>query len=298
MALAPQTARGFGLLGDALLELGRYDEAFNAFDRQVDLKPSLGGYARIAYARELLGRPRQALAAMELALDSSGNVREPTAWTLVELGKLHFGLGELTLAARDFQAALAALPGYVPALDALARVEAARGRLGRAIELQRRAVEAVPLPHLVAQLGDLLAAAGRQDEARAQYDLVRVIERIQAANGVNSDLETALYRVDHGIRLGETLALARRARADRPSIFGDDVLAWALARNGRCGEALSWSKRSLRLGTRDASMFFHRGMIERCLGHRAESRRWFARALETNPHFSLLWSPTARRYSA
>jgi tetratricopeptide (TPR) repeat protein len=156
----------------------------------------------------------------------------------------------------------------------------------------------VPLPHLVAQLGDLLAAAGRHDEARAQYDLVRVIERIQAANGVNSDLETALYRVDHGIRLGETLALARRARADRPSIFGDDVLAWALARNGRCGEALSWSKRSLRLGTRDASMFFHRGMIERCLGHRAESRRWFARALETNPHFSLLWSPTARRYSA
>ena len=298
VALAPQTARGFGLLGDALLELGRYDEAFHAFDRQVDLKPSLGGYARIAYARELLGRPRQALAAMELALDSSGNVREPTAWTLVELGKLHFGLGELTLAARDFQAALAALPGYVPALDALARVEAARGRLGRAIELQRRAVEAVPLPHLVAQLGDLLAAAGRKDEARAQYDLVRVIERIQAANGVNSDLETALYRVDHGIRLGETLALARRARADRPSILGDDVLAWALARNGRCGEALSWSKRSLRLGTRDASMFFHRGMIERCLGHRAESRRWFARALETNPHFSLLWSPTARRYSA
>ena len=157
----------------------------------------------------------------------------------------------------------------------------------------------MPLPHLVAQLGDLLAAAGRKDEARAQYALVGAIERIQAANGVNSDLETALYRVDHGIRLGETLALARRARADRPSILGDDVLAWALARNGRCGEALSWSKRSLRLGTRDASFFFHRGMIERCLGRpRRVAALVRARRSSTNPHFSLLWSPTARRYAA
>ena len=118
------------------------------------------------------------------------------------------------------------------------------------------------------------------------------------ANGVKVDLETALYRVDHGIRLRETLALARRARAERPSVLGDDVLAWALARNGRCGEALAHSKRSLRLGTRDAAFFFHRGMIERCLGRPAAARSWFARALDLNPHFSLLWSPTARRYAS
>jgi Flp pilus assembly protein TadD len=76
------------------------------------------------------------------------------------------------------------------------------------------------------------------------------------------------------------------------------VLAWALARNGRCGEARRWSQRSLRLGTRDASYFFHRGMIERCLGRNADARRWFRLALDTNPHFSLLWSPTARRYAS
>ncbi len=287
------------MLGDALLELGRYDEAFRAFDRQVELKPSLGGYARIAYARELLGRPRQAIEAMELALDASGGVREPTAWTLVELGKLHFGLGELTEAGRSFRIALAAFPGYPSALEGLARVEAARGRLQRALGLQRRAVEAIPLPHLVAQLGDLLAASGQRAEARQQYALVdrdRPLAGRRTASG--RDLETALFRVDHGIRLRETLALARRARADRPSIVGDDVLAWALARNGRCADALAYSKRSLRLGTRDASFYFHRGMIERCLGHDAEARLWFARALDTNPHFSLLWSATARRYAS
>ena len=77
----------------------------------------------------------------------------------------------------------------------------------------------------------------------------------------------------------------------------DDVLSWALARTGRCGEALRHSKRALRLGTLDAPTFFHRGYIERCLGRHAEARRWFRRALDTNPHFSLLWAPLARKAS-
>ena len=118
------------------------------------------------------------------------------------------------------------------------------------------------------------------------------------ANGVKTDLETALFDVDHAVRLPGALTLARAARADRPSIDGDDVLAWALARNGRCGGALQFSQRALRLGTLDASKFFHRGMIERCLGNRAAARGWFRRALALNPHFSLLWAPLARRYSS
>ena len=122
-----------------------------------------------------------------------------------------------------------------------------------------------------------------------------MIERLLIANGVKTDLETALFDVDHAIRLPHALALARVARADRPSIDGDDVLAWALARNGRCAEALGYSKQALRLGTKDALKSFHRGMIERCLGHDAAARTWFARALDLNPHFSLLWAPTARR---
>jgi tetratricopeptide (TPR) repeat protein len=298
VAVAPDTARGYGLVGDALLELGRYRQAFSAFERQVALKPSLSGYARIAYARELLGRPRQAIEAMTLAFEAAGGLPEPTAWTLVELGKLHFGLGETAAAGRAFRAALGAFPGYAAALDGLARVEAARGRLPQAIRLQRRAVAAVPLPHLVAQLGDLLQSAGREREAREQFALVAAIDRLQASNGVSTDLETALFRADRGLRPGETLALARQARSARPSIHGDDALAWALARAGRCRDARTHSQRSLRLGTKDASFFFHRGMIERCLGNAAEARQWFGRALDLNPHFSLRWSETARRLAA
>jgi Flp pilus assembly protein TadD len=152
----------------------------------------------------------------------------------------------------------------------------------------------MPLPQFVATLGDLL----RGEAAQRQYALVAAIAKLQRANGVKVDLESALFDVDHGIRLPASVALARAARAERPSIDGDDVLAWALARNGRCGEALGFSRRALRLGTLDASKFFHRGMIERCLGHDASAKRWFRRALALNPHFSLVWSSVARRYAS
>ena len=111
------------------------------------------------------------------------------------------------------------------------------------------------------------------------------------------DLEIALFDADHGIRLQHALALARVGQRERPSIDGDDVLAWALERNGRCGEALRYSRLALRLGTQDALKYFHRGMIERCLGHAAGSRLWLRRALALNPHFSVLWAPTAGRFA-
>jgi tetratricopeptide (TPR) repeat protein len=294
-ALSPTTARNYGVIGDALVELGRYRQAFAAFDRMASLRPSLDSYARVSYARELQGNFRGSLSAMQLALSSAIGEPEATAWTHVQLGKLYWSRGRIVEATREYQAALAAFPHYPNALDALALAEAARGRLHSAIELAHRAVDAIPLPQYVTDLGDLQRAAGRERAAQKQYALIAVIRRLLAANGVKTDLETALFDVDHGIDLRGSLALARKAEADRPSIDGDDVLAWALARTGHCAKALPWSRKALRLGTQDALKFFHRAAIESCLGDRAGARSWAQRALSLNPHFSLLWALEARR---
>jgi tetratricopeptide (TPR) repeat protein len=295
LRFSPTTAVTYGIVGDALVELGRYPAAFDAFDTMAALKPGLASYSRIAYGRELVGNIAGAIQAMRLAVDAATSEREPTAWTHWQLGKLYWSVGRIAAAEHEYRAALAAFPNYVYALDALAQVEAARGQTARAISLESRAVDEIPLPQFVGLLGDLYRSNGQLALARRQYALVAVIQRLLVANGVKTDLETALFDVDHGIRLRHALTLAHRAEADRPSIDGDDVLAWALARNGRCGEALGWSRRSLRLGTQDALKLFHRGMIERCLGHRAAARGYLGRALALNPHFSVVWSPVARK---
>jgi tetratricopeptide (TPR) repeat protein len=292
--LSPTTARTYGVIGDALVELGRYRQAFAAFDRMAALKPSLASYARVSYARELRGDVAGAVQAMELAVDAGRGSGEAEAWALVQLGKIHWSVGRLEEAAARYRRALAVRPGYVYALDALAQVEAARGNVRGAIRLERRAVEVIPLPQFVSQLQDLYDAAGEEQLAAEQGRLMEAIRKLFAANGVRTDLETAVYLADHGVRLREALELARRGRDARPSIDGDDGLAWVLARNGRCAEALPYSERALRLGTRDALKLFHRGYVEQCLGHDARATRFYREALELNSHFSLRWAPVAK----
>ncbi len=296
-ALSPTEARTLGAVGDALVELGRYDEAFATFDKLARLKPGLPAYARVSYARELLGNRAGAVAAMRLAAETAVPGSESAAWTALHLGKLFFSGGDHASAEREFRVALAHVPGYAAAFDGLALVEAARKRLPRAISLERRAVAAVPLPQYVANLGDLLQRAGRPRAAARQYSVVGAIDRIQRANGVKTDLELALFRIDHDRGLEAAIRQALAAYRVRPSIDAADVVAWGLARSGRCDEARRYSKLALRLGTEDSLKFFHRGMIERCLGADAAGERWLRRALDLNPGFSPLWSPIARRYA-
>ncbi|MGH2997086.1 MAG: tetratricopeptide repeat protein, partial [Gaiellaceae bacterium] len=291
--LAPYSAGPQGILGDALAELGRYREAFAAWERMVSVEPDAAAYARISYARELLGRPGAALDAMELTVGAASARGEHAAWALVQAGNLRFGQGSLGSAARSYREALVRFPGYASAQAGLARVEAARGRTERAVALYRQALEAVPLPEYAAGLGETLEASGRRAEAEEAYALVDATQRLLEANGVRTDLETALVSLDRGRDLPGALARAREAYEERRSIQAEDVLAWALYRNGLCEDARGHSQRALRLGTRDALLLFHRGMIERCLSEDEAARSYLARALAINPHFSLRWAPVA-----
>jgi tetratricopeptide (TPR) repeat protein len=292
--LLPGSARPFGVIGDALIELGRYDDAFAAFERMVTLRPSLASYARVAYARELVGDREGAVAAMRLALDAAAGQPEPTAWANVELAKLQLGLGRTGAARTHVRAALRVFPGYPSARVELARIDAAAGRIDAAIAGARRAAEAIPSAQSIALLADLLERDDRKAEARRQRATIAVIDRLLAANGVQVDLESAVRRADDLVRPLETVELARRARAARPSIYGDDALGWALARAGRCAEAVPFVRRALRLGTEDGLLWFHLGYAQGCAGNDAAMRDAYRRALALQPAFSVRWTPLAR----
>jgi tetratricopeptide (TPR) repeat protein len=293
--ISPTTAGVYGVIGDAQLELGRYRAAFRTFDHMAALKPDVASYARVSYARELIGHVRAAERAMRLAASAAVGAQEASSWTHVQLGLLYLGHSEPKRALVEMNEALQLDPTYYVAYDGMAQVLASLGRLRLAIDFERRAVDRVPLPGQVALLGDLYRAAGDRKAAAREYALIGVIERLLAANGVRNDLDIALFDADHLIRPKHLVALARKGYTERPSVYGDDVLGWALARSGNCREALPWSTRSLRLGTQDALKFFHRGWIESCLGDRAAAAVWYRRALALNPTFSVLWAPVARR---
>ncbi len=291
----PESAAPLAALGDALFNVGRYREAFRVYDGLAELGPSVGAYARVAFARRLLGRHESAIEALELALEAGSGIPEQAAWGHVQHGTMLLAAGKLDRAEEAFRRSLALSPGYVHAQAGLARVDAARGRFLASARRLERVVSTLPSAEYTILLGDAWARSGRRDEASKAYATVGAIEQLLAANGVRTELQTALFDLDRGYRVADALRRARAAHAAAPSITAADAVAWGLWRAGRCREALTWSHRALRLGTRDGLSLFHRGMIERCLGHESKERRFMAAALGADPHFSLRWSSVARK---
>jgi tetratricopeptide (TPR) repeat protein len=288
-------ALALAALGDALVALGRHREAFAAYDRLAGLGPSVGAYARVATARQLLGRPAAALDAMELALEAGSGIPEQEAWALTRYATLLVAADRPDEAEAALRRALRLVPAYLHAEAGLARVAAARGRFGAAARRLRVVVDRLPLPEYAVLLGDVLARHERPAEAARAYALVATLEQLLEANGVRTDLQTALFDLDRRVRADDALTRARAAYEAAPGLAAADAVAWGLVRAGRCAEARVWSRRALRLGTKDGLFLFHRGSIERCLQGADAARTWFRKALAANPTFSLRWAPVAAR---
>jgi tetratricopeptide (TPR) repeat protein len=294
---APGDPDAYGAVGDALIELGRYDEAGGTLQEMLDARPDLNAYVRVAYARELHGDIEGAVEAIRLAVEASRPGGETTAWVRSQLGNLYFNNGALDEAALQYEASLETFPGYVHALAGLARVAAARGEYDQAIEAYEQIVARQPILEHVAALGDTYAAAGRDADAQRQYDLVAAIDDLYRANSINTDLEMALFLADHPSTEGgieDAVSQAHAAYAAQPgSIRAADVLSWALYKAGNLDEALRHSNEALRLGTHDPLLFFHAGMINHGLANDEVAADHLARALEINPRFSVLYAGEA-----
>ncbi|MGZ5299907.1 MAG: tetratricopeptide repeat protein [Actinomycetota bacterium] len=291
-AIDPYNGNVYGVIGDAQVELGRYRDAFATFQQMVDTRPDVASYARVSYARELMGDVPGAIRAMKAARDIAGTPAD-SAWASYQLGELSFNRGNLEQARVAYARGIRTDPDYVPTFAGLAKVAWARGHLQEAIAGYTEVVSRYPAPEYVIALGDLYAAAGRADQAERQYSLVHAEEQLFRSNGVNIDLELALFDAAHGDPAG-ALAAARDEWAKRQSVHVADAYAWALFAGGRYAEASVYARKAMALGYRNALFAFHAGMIQLRLGNEAAARRLLAEAVGINPHFSIQYSPVAR----
>ena len=282
----------YGVLGDALVELGRYAAAGSAFQKMVDIAPGLSSYARVSYFRELHGDVAGAVAAMRAARQVAGTAPD-TSWAAYQLGELAWNAGDLVGAAARYREAEQLDAAWVPPRAAMAKVAWARGHAPTAIARYREVVARYPLPEYVVALGDLLWTTGDRASARREYGLAHVEAALFRANGVNVDLELAVFDADHGYP-GRALRAARLEWARRHSIHVADAYAWALHAAGRDARAIGFERRALALGTRSALFRYHLGMIELVLSRRAAGVRDLRTALAINPNFSILGAPAAR----
>ena len=294
VAIAPKTSRAHGVVVDALTELGRYDDAVASAQRMVDLRPDLASLSRVSYQRELRGDIEGAIEAMARAYDAStGAPAEQREYLRVLIGDLHLAKGDTATAETIYNASLQVVPGFIWAEAGMARAATARGDLDAAVRHYSAAADTVPLPELLIALGEAQSAAGLGDEASDTFAVVRAMQQLFAENGVNVDLELALFEANHGDPQ-RAVELARAAYATQPNVKAADALGWALYRAGQSEDARAYSTEALRLGSTSGQFHFHAGMIAFAQGDRAAAREHLERALTTPGTISALYAEDAR----
>jgi tetratricopeptide (TPR) repeat protein len=285
--IASDDAWNWGTLGDALMEMGEYDRAAEAYQKMVTLKPNQSSYNRASYYRFVLGDAQGAIAIMQQAIAAGSPSPENTAWCWVDLGNLYFKTGRLDDAARAYAAALGTFAGYYPAYAGLGRVQAAEGRYEQAIESYKRAQAAVPMPEYAAALADLYDRTGNKVEAQRQLEMVDVVDKMARANNEKTNRNLAMVFADQGRNLERALELAQAELKVRGDVYTYDALAWTLYKNGKYQEAESAAAKALAFGTPEPGFYYHAGMIANALGNKVDARKYLERALALNPRFDL-----------
>lgn len=278
-----------GLVAETALELGRYDEADRLFGTLATYRGDLGVAPRLARWHELHGRPEEARRLLRQARDEAehrhGMPREQVAWFHLRLGDLALRAGHLDEAERELEAGLGILPGDYRLLGTLARLHADEHDWRRAADEGELAVARALDPATLGLLHDAYTALGDTATAGEYYRAMALAVLRQPGPFHRA---WSLFLLDHDREIPRVLAKVEDELHTRRDIYGYDLLAWALHKSGRDAEARGPMRRALALGTRDAMLYYHAGMIDRALGDTASARARLSTALAINPY----WHPS------
>ena len=293
LAIDPKNTAAYGLIGDAAVEMGDYDEAFDQYQKMLDIKPDLSSYGRSAHLLQITGDTRRATWLMMKGVAAGSPYAENTAWCRAQVGLIYLSQGAYVPAEQALEEGLKKRPNDYHLLAVMGKVKAAKKDYPAAIEYYRKASEIAPQQDIVAALGDLYRLTGQTEEAKKQYALVESIARLNKANGVKGDMLTARFYADHDVKLEEALKMAQEEYSTRKNVYAADTLAWCYFKSGRLDEAKRYIRLALKQNTPEALFRFHKGMIYLQAGVPAAAQQAFYEALSLSPNFDPLLAPVA-----
>lgn len=293
--LEPDIPQYRALLGETQLELGDYRASAVSFASLHSVRTHLSIAPRLARFAEVSGRTAEARKLLRDARDASlarpDLPPEQVAWFHLRLGEVEARAGRPRGAREAFSSGLLLAPDDYRLLGALARLETTQGDPRKAVELAERSLAERLDPVTLGTLSEAYEIMG--DSSRAG-EAFRAMELSVTAQPGAYHRAWGLFLLDHDRRVPEVLQKAREEIAIRKDIYGYDLLGWALFKQGLHVEARRAARQALRLGTEDASLFYHAGMIERALGDRAAARDYLERALTINSEFHPIQARIAR----
>jgi tetratricopeptide (TPR) repeat protein len=292
---SPGNASLTAMVGEIEMELGEYDAARASFAALHAPLGDLSVTPRLSRWAEIEGQPARALtlqrAALAVALREPSVSREQVAWFWLRVGDIQLRMGQPGAADSAYASGLALHPGDHRLLAALARSAALQGRWHDAIARGEDAIAANLDPATLGILSDAYAATG--DTVRsAEY--ARTLEVVVLKQPGAYHRAWSLFLLDHDRHISTVHRKVRQELRSRRDVYGYDLLAWSLHKQGRDAEAATAMAHALAQRTQDAMLFYHAGMIALALDDREAARTHLARALEVNPFFQIREPATAR----
>ncbi len=248
-ALSPSNPRTLALMVDALVELGRYDEAVGVAQRLVERDPCLSSWVRAARLRFLhddLDGATQLLA--QAARSGRG---EPGAWTWLELARMQLHAGDLMSAGQAVAAARAACPNLPAILPVQARLLLAEDRARDALAAYRQALVVQPAAEEALAAWRLARQLGSAGEIKHLAALLEGLAKLDTRGLSRRAL--AEYFAESG-QPRQAVKLARAEFAARPDLYSHATLARVLRLAGDAAEARRHAQAALALNTPDPQL--------------------------------------------
>jgi tetratricopeptide (TPR) repeat protein len=263
----------YGVLGDALMEQGKLDDAVTAYQAMMDQKPGPQAYSRAAHIRWLKGDLPGTIELMSWAAGAN-SPRDPEsgAWMRVHLARYEWQAHDTKKALELIDESLEWQPDYAPALLERGRVLLGLGKTPEAIEALKRAAVLNPLPEYQWTLSEALWAADRVEEAQA------VEAELKRQGAANDPRTFSLYLATRGEDVPAALRLAKAELETRADVFTLDALAWAWMANADTEQAWAFVQRAVVEGTQDGRLLLHAGVIASAAGQRERAATYLARA--------------------
>ena len=279
-------------LGDSAQQTGDYKTAEKAFEQLLKRSETAPLLARMARIKELMGELDKAetllVKAADLQAASAGNASDE-AWYFWRLGEFKFNQGDLAAATDFLNRALDVAPEDAHSLASLAKVQAAQGKTELALANYEKSIQLRDAPPTRLAFGEFLEGLGKFERAEEHFQEAETAmnqEALDPLAGPAHARERAIYLLRREKDLKLALDLAQKDLSVREDSYAYDLLAWAQFKNDQHAQAANSIERALVSGLKDATVWYHAGMIHAKNGDAEKALGYLKKAIELNPYFN------------
>ena len=288
--LNPYNAFVYGMLVDANVEMGNYDEAVKNSDKMVSVRPDIRSYSRISYLREIYGDYPGAIEAMKLAVSAGYPGEESTEWARVHLAQLYENTGDPQNAKMQYAIALQERPNYAYAYAGLGRISRANKNYPEAIQYFVKADSMVVDFSFKDELTDLYLLSGDKQKSEASAQQVIDLLSKDAQSGIKNDkighyadreLAYAYLKVNDNDKALDHALMEYNRRPDNIDV--NETLAWVYFKKNDFVNAQKYISVALKTNSKNPTLLCRAGLIFAKSGDATKGKELIKTALQSTP---------------